>query len=237
MELAIETVGELSSVAVSDGGKLLGEITWESGRRHTPSLVPMIERVCALADAEGEAGKAGKARTTRAGLEVVIVDVGPGAYGGIRAGMAAAIGLATALGLECVGVGRLELQSYAHAAAGSATAIHRASRRSWVWQTFGATEGRWEARSGPSVGDAEELLEALGASSGAVVCGDTEVLDAEQRARVGAERLVLGEALNARRAGLLAELGYRRWREGGGVAPAALEPLYLREPAIGPQPS
>lgn len=229
MELAIETVGELSSVAVSDGGRLLGEITWESGRRHTPSLVPMIERVCALADAEGEAG------ATRAGLEVVIVDVGPGAYGGIRAGMAAAIGLATALGLECVGVGRLELQSYAHAAAGSATAIHRASRRSWVWQTFGVTEGRWEARSGPSVGDAEELLEALGGSSGAVVCGDTEVLDAEQRARVGAERLVLGEALNARRAGLLAELGYRRWREGGGVAPAALEPLYLREPAIGPQ--
>lgn len=231
MELAIETVGELSSVAVSDGGKLLGEITWESGRRHTPSLVPMIERVCALADA------ADKARTTRGGLEVVIVDVGPGAYGGIRAGMAAAIGLATALGLECVGVGRLELQSYAHAAAGSATAIHRASRRSWVWQTFGVTEGRWEARSGPSVGDAEELLEALGGSSGAVVCGDTEVLDDEQRARVGAERLVLGEALNARRAGLLAELGYRRWREGGGVAPAALEPLYLREPAIGPQPS
>ena len=233
MELAIETVGELSSVAVSDEGRLLAEITWESGRRHTPSLVPMIERVCALADAEGNTE--GEAGTTRAGLEVVIVDVGPGAYGGIRAGMAAAIGLATALGLECVGVGRLELQSYAHAAAGSATAIHRASRRSWVWQTFEARAGRWEAQSGPSVGDVEELLEALGASSGAVICGDTEWLDDEQRARVGADRLVLGEALNARHAGLLAELGYRRWREGGGVAPAALEPLYLREPAIGPQ--
>ena len=229
MELAIETVGELSSVAVSDEGRLLAEITWESGRRHTPSLVPMIERVCALADAEGDA------RTTRAGLEAVIVDVGPGAYGGIRAGMAAAIGLATALGLECVGVGRLELQSYGHAAAGSATAIHRASRRAWVWQAFEARAGRWEARSGPSVGDVEELLEALVGSSGAVVCGDTGLLDEGQRARVGSGRLVLGEALNARRAGLLAELGYRRWREGGGVAPAALEPLYLREPAIGPQ--
>ena len=233
MELAIETVGELSSVAVSDEGRLLGEITWESGRRHTPSLVPMIERVCALADAEGNTeGGAGR---TRAGLEVVIVDVGPGAYGGIRAGMAAAIGLATALGLECVEVGRLELQSYAHAAAGSATAIHRASRRAWVWQTFEARGGRWEAQAGPSVGDVEELLEALGESSGVVVCGDTGVLDERQRARVGSGRLVLGEALNARRAGLLAELGYRRWREDGGVAPAALEPLYLREPAIGPQ--
>lgn len=231
MELAIETVGELSSVAVSDDGCLLGEITWLSGRRHTPSLVPMIERVCALADAEGEA------RATRARLEVVIVDIGPGAYGGIRAGMAAAIGLATALDLECVGVGRLELQSYAHAAAGSATAIHRASRRSWVWQTFSATRGGWEATAQPSIGGVEEMLEALGASAGAVICGDTALLDDAQRAALESARtLVTGEALNTRRAALLAELGHQRWREGGAVAPAALEPLYLREPAIGPQP-
>ena len=42
--------------------------------------------------------------------------------------------------------------------------------------------------------------------------------------------------LNIERVCALAELGHRRWREGGAVAPAALEPLYLREPAIGPQP-
>ena len=45
MELAIESVGEQSSVAISDAGLLLAEITWVSGRRHTPSLVPMIDRV------------------------------------------------------------------------------------------------------------------------------------------------------------------------------------------------
>ena len=231
MELAIETVGELSSVAVSDDGQLLGEITWASGRRHTPSLVPMIERVCALAD------PAGDATATRSRLEVVIVDVGPGAYGGIRAGMAAAIGLATALDLQCVGVGRLELQSYAHAGAGSATAIHRASRRSWVWQTFAASPRAWEAAAEASLGSVDELLEALGSSAGAVICGDTELLEEAQRERLAASSAVIGApALNIRRAALLAELGRRRWQSGGAVPPAALEPLYLRDPAIGPQP-
>ena len=231
MELAIETVGETSSVAVSDGGQLMSEITWASGRRHTPSLVPMIDRVCALADAEGEA------RTTRSRLEVVIVDVGPGAYGGIRAGMAAAIGLAAALDLQCVGVGRLELQSYAHAAAGSATAIHRASRRSWVWQTYSGAAHGWTPQADPSLGSVEEMLDALTATESAAICGDTDLLEDSQRERLAATSLLIeGAAQNVRRASLLAELGYRHWREGRAVPPAALEPLYLRDPAIGPQP-
>lgn len=232
MELAIETVGETSSVAVSDGGQLLGEITWVSGRRHTPSLVPMIERVCVLADPDGEAS------ASRARLEVVIVDVGPGAYGGIRAGMAAAIGLAAALDLQCVGVGRLELQSYAHAAAGSATAIHRASRRSWVWQTFTTATRSWIPQADPSLGSIDDLLEALATIETGPICGDTDLLDAEQRERLAANSPIIeGAAQNVRRASLLAELGHRHWREGRALPPAALEPLYLREPAIGPQPT
>ncbi len=232
MELAIETVGEQSSVAVSEEGRLLSEITWVSGRRHTPSLTPMIDRVCALADADGEAQR------TRGRLQTVIVDVGPGAYGGIRAGMAAAVGLAVTLDLDCVGVGRLELQSYAHAAAGAATAIHRAGRRAWVWQSFSGSPNSWRAASAPASGSADELLEALCAAPGrAVVCGDTELLNAEQRKRLEAAQAVLGgAALNVRRAALLAELGYAHRLQGKAVAPAALTPLYMREPAIGPQP-
>jgi hypothetical protein len=50
---------------------------------------------------------------------------------------------------------------------------------------------------------------------------------------------VAGGAANMRRAALLAELAYRDWDRGraaGRDFPAQqLEPLYLREPAIGPQ--
>ena len=232
MELAIESVGERVSLAVSDGGELRGEITFFSGRRHTPKLVPMIERVCMFADPGGDS------QATRDALKLVVVDVGPGAYGGIRAGMAAAVGLAIALDLDCVGVGRLELQTYAHSAAGRATAIHRASRGSWVWQTFAGTADEWSASSEAVVGTIEELLEGLSLPEcRGVVCGDTDRLEDEQRERLAGANVVVGShALNVRRASLLAELGYRRWLAGDAVAPGALEPLYMREPAIGPQP-
>lgn len=222
MELSIDAVGEISSVAVSERGALLAEITWASGRRHTPSLIPMIDRACEIA-AGGRDPAAIKPR-----LELIIVDVGPGAYGGIRAGMAAAEGMAIALGLPCVGVGRLEIEAWAHAGADPVTAIHRAARGAWAWQTFRGSAGAWRADCEPRTGAEPELRDAL-AHAGGAVCGDVALLSEPAPNPIGSPA-------NARRAALLAELGWRAYAQSGGVAPGELQPLYLREPAIGPQP-
>ena len=216
MELAIDAVGEVSSVAVSERGELRAEITWASGRRHTPTLIPMVDRACTIADC------------ARSDLELVIVDAGPGAYGGIRAGMAAAEGIAIALGLPCVAVGRLEIEAWAHVGAGTITAIHRAARGAWAWQSFEGDAASWRPLSEPRTGSEAELHEAL-ACAGGSVCGDAELLERP------AER-VLGSPANARRAALLVELGWRRFQAHGGSPPRELEAIYLRDPAIGPQP-
>ena len=243
MELAIDSVGMQSSVAVSDAGRAVVEITWQTGRRHTPSLVPTVDEAVR---------RAGVARTD---LTAVFVDLGPGAYGGIRAGMAAATGIAVALELPAVGVGRLEIEAYAQAACGASTggtvvAIHAAGRRQWAFARYaglgeGGPAAEWRELSGPRLVSLEELVPALtsvpaGAEPG-VCCGDLEALPAE--ARVALQRagwtLATGAA-NMRRAGLLAELGWRRLESararGADLHPARLQPIYLREPAIGPQP-
>ena len=233
MELSIDTVSEQSSVAVSDQGRLLTEITWQSGRRHTPSLAPMIDLVCR---------QTGNAEIVRSNLQAVFVDVGPGAYGGIRAGMAAAEGLAVALDLQCVGVGRLEIEAYTHAASGLAAAVHRASRSSWAWQIFWGPIDRWKPLEAARAGTMSELHRALGdarrfAGQRGIICGEPEQLDDDTIASLRAEGWVMSPSpLNLRHAGVLAALGWQRLAEGHGVPPAALEPLYLREPAIGPQP-
>ncbi len=233
MELSIDTVGEHSSVAVSDQGRVLTEISWESGRRHTPSLMPMIDLVCR---------QTGNAEVVRRELQAVFVDVGPGAYGGIRSGMAAAEGLAIALDLPCVGVGRLEIEAYQHIASGLAVAIHRASRNTWAWQGFWGPLDRWRALEPPNTGAEFELLRALGnarrlVGRAGVICGEPQRLEADAAASARETGWMWSPpALNSRRAGILAELGWRRLQDGQGVPPAALEPLYLREPAIGPQP-
>ena len=233
MELSIDTVGERSSVAVSERGELLTELTWMSGRRHTPSLTPMIDLVCR---------QTGNADLVKAELEAVFVDLGPGAYGGIRAGMAAAEGLAVALSLPCVGVGRLELEAYQHASAGLAAAVHRAARGTWAWQVFWGPLNRWRPLDDPKTGSAFELSRSLAdaariAGRPGVVCGEPQLIDDETWSALdNAGWSPSPVSLNVRRAGILAELGWKRLSEGGGQAPAALEPLYLREPAIGPQP-
>jgi tRNA threonylcarbamoyl adenosine modification protein YeaZ len=233
MELSIDTVGEQSSVAVSDHGRVLTEICWQSGRRHTPSLTPMIDFVCR---------QTGNTEIVKQQLEAVFVDVGPGAYGGIRSGMAAAAGLAVALDLQCVGVGRLELEAYQHVSSGLAAAIHRASRSTWAWQIYWGPLDRWSALGPPKTGADFELLRALGdarrlVGRPGVICGEPDRLSDETAASaLDADWALSPSSLNLRRAGILAQLGWRRLQDGQGVPPAALEPLYLREPAIGPQP-
>ncbi len=226
MELAIDTVGMVSSVAVSDEGRPLVEITWPTGRRHTPSLVPTID------DAVRRAG------IDRSQLAAVFVDVGPGAYGGIRAGIATAAALAVALALPVVGVGRLAIEAYAHAAAGGPiAALHDAGRAQWALALYRGPAGAWREDTAPALFSRDELVNALTARPAGILCGEIETLPDQSLAQLTAAGWsVAAAAARLRRAGLLAELGWRRLQHGGDFRPARLEPIYLREPAIGPQP-
>lgn len=227
MELAIDSVGLEASVAVSRDGRPVAEITWPTGRQHTPSLLPMIDEVCRLAG------------TQPSDLTAISVDVGPGAYGGIRAGMAAAIGIALALDLPAVGVGRLEIEAYAHAAARDPiAAIHDAGRGQWALAIYQGPVDRWTEILPPTLCSPDELLAAarLRVSDG-ILCGEVATLPPDLLANLHAAGLRAGgSAAGLRRAALLAELGWRRRQAGGDFLPARLAPIYLREPAIGPQP-
>ena len=226
MQLSIDSVGSPSSVAVSDGGRVLAEITWHTGRRHTPSLVPQIDAVCRLAAIEREQ------------LQAVFVDIGPGAYGGIRAGMAAADAIAVALDLQLVGANRLEIEAYAHAAArGPIVPVHRAGRGQWASAVYSAKDGGLREDAAPALSTLRQLVETLRETpEPGVLCGELELLEDDVRAFLSDVGWTLpGAAASMRRAGLLAELGWRALQAGRAVDPGQLEPLYLREPAIGPQ--
>ena len=229
MELSIDSVGVQSSIAVSEAGRPIAEISWQTGRRHTPSLVPTIDAAMRRAGAE------------RGDLTAVFVDVGPGAYGGIRAGMAAATGVALALGLPAVGVGRLEIEAYAHAAAGAVVAVHAAGRRQWALARYLGPASEWREVAGPGLVATEALGTTLQAGAAAVCCGEVEALPEEVAAALRTRGWTLATgAATMRRAGLLAELGWRRLESGRArgvdMHPSGLEPIYLRAPAIGPQP-
>lgn len=218
MELSIDTASALTSVAVSDDGELIGEITWQCARNHSVELLPTIERVLA------------QASVAKSDLNAVFVCTGPGGYTGLRVGMAVAKGLAYARRLEMVGVGRLELDAYPHSAyPGPVVAVHRAGRGEFAWATYRGEP--WREVSAPALSSPDEVAAAV--TEATLVVGE---VDEKLRAALeGTEAVFAPAGASVRRAGTLAALGHERLARGEAVDPAVIAPLYLRPPAIGPQ--
>ena len=92
--LAIESATPASSVAVGDGGQLLAMALNVDKRGHVGFLTDAVD-FCMR-----------KAGLRPVDLDMIIVDVGPGAFTGIRAGIATAQGVGAAVGVpwRCVRV-------------------------------------------------------------------------------------------------------------------------------------
>lgn len=219
LELSIDTASDMASIALSREGALLAELTWECGRDHSRQLLPAVD------------GLLGRLGASKDGLSAVFVCRGPGGYAGVRAGISTAKGLAFALETPLVGVGRLEIEAYAFAATSAPiVAVHRAGRAELAWAAYTA-DPDWRELVAARLTPHDTLAEAL--PRGALVTGEIDDALAAQLNERG-HRVARGAAI-VRRAALLAELGWRRLQAGETDDPKTLVPLYLREPAIGPQ--
>lgn len=106
--LAIDTAGVDCAVAIYDtaSGRVLSRISETIGRGHAERLMAMVDEALDAASLRLDA------------IQRIGVTVGPGSFTGIRVGVAAARGLALALGVDCVGVNTLEVLAHTVAAPG-----------------------------------------------------------------------------------------------------------------------
>ncbi len=222
MELSIDTASELASVALSTDGRLVAEITWRCRRNHTVELLPAIE------------GLLGRAGLSRQDITAVFVCTGPGTYTGLRVGISVAKGLAYARAVPIAGVGRLELDAYPHAAfPGEVVAVHRAGRGELAWAAYRGDP--WREISPPQLSKPTDIAGQL--HGPALLVGEADDSLAALLREAGADRVVIASAAaSVRHASTLAELGCARLAAGH-AGDALLRPVYLRPPAIGPQPA
>ena len=219
MELSIDTASDWASVALSREGHLVGEVTWRCHREHSTQLMPMVETLLS------------RLRVDRSELKAVFVGTGPGSYAALRVGVSTAKGLAFALGLPIAGVGRLEIEAYQYAACGRPVcALHRAGRGEIAWAAYQGPKAEWREIAPPRLSPPEEVMAQLPA--GTLLCGEEDDALEALLSEAGVEAVV---APSRRRADYLAELGWRRLAAGQADDVRALVPMYLREPAIGPQ--
>lgn len=208
--LAIDTAGPVIGVSLLCDGA----ITLRSERVQRGSetrLVPWVTELCELAE------------VSVADVDGVAVSVGPGAFTGLRVGLATAMGLALAAGKPVVGIS--SLQTRAGAVPGRVLSLLDA-RKSRVY-------GQWFADAQP-VGEAVDLAPAellAGVAPGFVATGEGAHV---YRDLVEASGGTVYEGWEAPAVDVLARMGEEALARGEGVDPAALRPVYIRAPDARP---
>jgi tRNA threonylcarbamoyl adenosine modification protein YeaZ len=220
VQLAIESSSDEPGVALARDGAVTHVHTWRTRQNHSVELLPAVERL--LEDA----------RTAKADLSAVFVDIGPGGYAALRVGVSIAKALAHALAIPLAGIGRLELDAWLvreDARGRRIVAAHRAGRGEYAWAVYGDTLDGWREETPPHITPASGL--ANGITRDVIVTGDLDDEIREMASGAGALALPPRE----HRVVALSTLGNTRLGAGRADDPPALVPLYLRAPAIGRQ--
>lgn len=219
MILAIDTATHWMGLALHDGTAVLAEAGWHSNRTQTIELSPAVR------------GMLSRAGVNSSDLEAIAVAIGPGSYTGMRVGLAVAKGMALAGQIPLIGVPTLDIIAAGIGyRPGRLLVAVRAGRRRISAATYAWDEkGGWEAEERPTNTTWEALLPAL--QGEIAFAGEIDAAAAKQIRAAGRSFTVVDPAFSVRRAGLLAELGWRRLRRGEVDDAAALAPDYLQEPA------
>jgi tRNA threonylcarbamoyladenosine biosynthesis protein TsaB len=229
MLLALDTATAAASLALYDldSRQLLAELTWQARRRQTQDLLPALEDVLRLLDRSPQE------------ITALAVTTGPGSFTGVRIAISAAKGLA--LGLPqppaIIGIPTLSVTAAPYIKLAAAAdelvicAAIQAGRGRYNWAWFGAEDLLHRpAAADHQTGTVGEMAAALAERNQAIwLAGE---IGADLAAALkGLQHVRCVDAVTGlRRAGQLARLAALHLAAGHGDAPAALQPLYLRNP-------
>ena len=99
--LSIETSSKLCSVAILEDKKLIKKIELNNGLTHSETLMPLIKQILE------------ETNLNLSDMDLLVCDIGPGSFTGIRIGVATVKAFSDSLGIPSVGISSLECLAYA----------------------------------------------------------------------------------------------------------------------------
>ena len=215
--LAMDTATSSCSVALWFDGAIVAARREVMFRGQAEALVPMINDVL------------DEAKVTAIDLDLLAVTVGPGAFTGLRIGLATARGMGLAANIPCLGLTTTEVIAHAVNASSwnrGTLLVALDSKRADIYvQAF---QPGHKPISEASAMDPAILGEWLQDAPGPIhVVGDARVLATAALIKAGLETIVI-EAPEVPDGSVVAELAALRWTPGD-ILEAPL-PLYLRAP-------
>ena len=219
MILAIDTATSWLAMALHDGTAVVAEMGWRCLNNHTIELTPNLQAMMQRANVAAE------------DLEGIAVAVGPGSYTGLRVGLALAKGVALAHQTPLLGIGTLDIVAVAFGPfPGQLWVVAEAGRTRICTAPYEWENGRgWQTVETPIITSWEELLPQL---KGRITFAGELTAEAARKIKLANKTHQIAQpAAAVRRAGYLAELGWRRLRAGEVDDAQTLAPVYLRDPA------
>jgi len=219
MELALDTSTDVSGLALSRDGEVLAEMDWLAGQDHSRQLFPALEALL-------ERGGVGLEE-----VRAIFVALGPGSFNGLRVGLAAAKGLALALGAPLVGVSTMEVEAFPFRSASLPLCpVHGAGREDLAVALFREGPGGWERLWEDQLLSPAKLLSRL--PEKVLFCGEIPPHFLDHLEAWEGDTVSPTPNARRRRPAFLAELGWQRLQERGPDVAASLQPIYLRHPPI-----
>lgn len=214
LTVALETGGELGSVALGEDGELVAESLLSVRATHSETVMPELDRLLARAGRD------------RGQIDAVVVGSGPGSFTGVR--IAASLGKGLCFGRD------RPLFAYSSLLAAAAStgltenvvACFDARREEVYAAAYGAVAPSG-AGHGPEVTDVEELIGRLPGGPGAWSWAGSGARRHRQRIEAAGGR-VLPAHVGAPRAASLLWLARRHPEAGRVEQPATWEPEYVR---------
>jgi tRNA threonylcarbamoyladenosine biosynthesis protein TsaB len=218
MILAIDTATDWAGLALHDGSAVLAEFGWRSRRTQTIELAPAVAQLWA------------RTGLSAADLNAVAVTTGPGSYTGLRVGLALAKGIALGQQAPLIGVPTLDVVAAAVPRQETdLIVVAQAGRiRLWAGQYRWNDKRGWESLGDPMLTQWEDLIGRVQVPI--ALAGEIDATSAKLIRRANRSAMLISPAASVRRAAVLAEIGWGRWKSKRVDEADALAPLYYREP-------
>lgn len=214
--LFLQTAGGPSSIAITrDGSPLAESLLAAEGKRQNGWLLPELERLLAACELSPQQ------------LDLLSCSVGPGAFTGVRSGVAAIQGLALASGKPCVGVSSLALLAMNLPLAPYPVCPMLDARKNEVYTALYRCDGLPQPLMPEQAIAPQLLLEQLDGPT--IFLGDGALRYRELiSATLGPRAIFAPGSHHIPRPACGALLAEQQFAQHGGLAPAQLLPNYLR---------
>ncbi|MBL8063950.1 MAG: tRNA (adenosine(37)-N6)-threonylcarbamoyltransferase complex dimerization subunit type 1 TsaB [Anaerolineales bacterium] len=213
MLLAVDTSTAQVGLALYNGDRVLGEMSWTTGQHHTTELSPALS------------GLLKRCGVTMGMVNALGVAIGPGSFTSLRVGLSLVKGIALARNLPVIGIPTLDVIAAAQPLSKHPLiAVLQAGRTRIAFGVYKTKEKQWQAEGPVRSGTVDELLNEF--EGPVIVAGE---LTSEERRKFSKKKKIAlaSPAYCTKRPAVLAELAWNRWQENQVDDAATLAPIYL----------